>query len=108
MRFASGGVAVPPLCSLNAVSSKPADAVTHFLGGFIRERDRHHLVGFGEPAADDVRDAKRDHARLPRARAGKNQERTFGLHDGIALLGVQPFEERRLSWRGRSGGHTEL
>ena len=42
---------------------------------------------------DDVRDAMRDDAGLAAARAGQNQQRSFGVGDRFALLRVQAFEE---------------
>ena len=61
--------------------------------GLVGERDRQHFAGFGMPVADEVRDAIGDDARLARARASKDQQRTVDLQDGFALFGVEVGEE---------------
>ena len=64
------------------------DARAHFLRRLVRERDREHFVRLRVAVADEIRDAAGDDARLARAGAGKDQQRTFGVKDRFALLGV--------------------
>jgi hypothetical protein len=39
-------------------------------------------------AADEVGDAVGNHSRFATSRAGQNQQRTFRVGDGFALLGI--------------------
>ena len=70
-----------------------ADAVPHLLGGLVRERDGEHLVGARQALLDGVRDAVRDDARLAGAGAGEDEHRAVGVHDGLALFGVERREQ---------------
>ncbi len=45
------------------------------------------------PGGDDVRDAVRNDAGLPAARAGQNQQGSVDMAYGFALLRIKPFEE---------------
>ena len=73
------------------------DARPHLLGGLVGEGDGEDAVGLGEPLADEVGDAMRDDARLARARAGEDQQRTFGLENGFLLFGIEAGEEIQAS-----------
>ena len=64
----------------------------HLPRGLVRERDREDLVRLHAAGGDQVRDAVREHARLAGACAGDDQQRAFGLQDGLSLGIVQPFE----------------
>ena len=46
-----------------------------------------------EPLGDQIRDAMRDDARLPRSGARENQQRPFGVPHGLLLFRVQGGEE---------------
>ena len=75
---------------------RPAErshALAHFAGGLVGESDGQNGRRRHVPRGNDVRDAVRDDAGLPAARAGQDQERTFGVAHRFALLRVQPFEE---------------
>ena len=63
-----------------------------------RIADGGHVFG-----GDDMRDAVRDDARLAAAGAGQDQQRTFGVGNGFALLGIQPFEKIH-----EIGGHSNF
>ncbi len=75
------------------VREQRGDALAHFARGFIGERDgedgRRRHAAFG----DNVRDAMRDDARFAAARAGQNQQRTFGVAHRFTLLGIEPFKK---------------
>ena len=64
------------------------DARAHFVRGLVGERDRQDGGRRDAMAADEMRDAVRDDARLAASGAGQDQQRTFGVCDGFALLGV--------------------
>ncbi len=64
---------------------QPLDALAHFLGGLVGEGDRHDLIGIRNFFGDEIGDAMRDDARLSRACAGENQQRTVRLADGFLL-----------------------
>ena len=65
------------------------DPRAHFLGGFVRERDRQDLVRQRVAVADQVCDAAGDDARLAGAGAGEDQQRSVEVQDRFALLRVQ-------------------
>ena len=68
-------------------------AIPHFSRRFVGERNgqdrrrRHPLV------ADEVRNPVRNHTCLTASGACQDQERTFGVRDGFALLWIQALEE---------------
>lgn len=43
--------------------------------------------------ADQVRDAMRDDTRLPAARSGEDEHRSFGCRHCFTLLGIETREE---------------
>jgi hypothetical protein len=69
------------------------DALAHLPGGLVGEGDREHVVRLGVAIADEVGDAIRNDARLPRAGAGEDEQRAAQVQDGFALLRVQFVEE---------------
>ena len=71
------------------------DAVLHLAGRLVGEGDREDFVRAREPEREDVRDARRQHARLAGARPREHQHRPLGgLHRG-ALFGVEALEIAR-------------
>ena len=70
-----------------------SDTLAHFLGGLVGEGDGEDLVEVGEPAADDVGDAIGDDTGLARAGAREDQQRAFGMEDGVALFRIEFVEE---------------
>ena len=65
-----------------------ADALLHFAGGFVGEGHAEDLAR-RNAALHHVRDAKRDHAGLARARAGQDQHRAANGFNGLALLRIE-------------------
>jgi hypothetical protein len=72
------------------------DARPHLLGRLVGEGDREHLVWLCNPRGDQVRDAMRDDARLPRARARKDEKRSVGMANGVLLFRIERGEEIQL------------
>ena len=70
-----------------------ADALAHLLGGLVGEGHRQHFERPREPASNQVRNAIRNDARLPRPRPSQDQQRPVGVQHRLALLGVQGGEE---------------
>src|SRR5262249_34732711 len=68
-------------------------AVAHFLGGLIGEGDGENLARPHAVIQNEVRNAVRDDAGLAAAGAGQDEERTFGVLDGLALPGIELCEE---------------
>ena len=76
---------------------------SHFPGGFVRESYRKNRGRRYVERADQMRNPVRDDARLPAARAGQNQYRTFGSCYSFTLLGIETREEihyQPFYWRG--------
>ena len=69
-----------------------ADALLHHAGGFVGERDGENRAA-RNAHFDQVRDAIGDDARLAGARAGQNQQGTFGCEHSFALAFVQFVEK---------------
>ena len=70
----------------------PLEPLAHLPRRLVRERDREDLVRLHAARADEVRDAVREDARLPRAGAGDDEERALGREHGLALGLVQVGE----------------
>jgi len=79
--------------ALARVAEQRGDAPPHLLGGLVGEGKRDHLVGAGVAAADEVRDAVRDDARLARPGAGQDEQGTLHPQHRLALLGVELIQE---------------
>ena len=82
------------------------DAVLHLARGLVGEGDGEDLARPRAPGGEDVGDARREHARLARARAGEDEEGALGGLDRLALLRVQALENSRAGGgrrRGRRG-----
>src|SRR5262245_14385631 len=79
---------------LPAVDSKQRlDTRAHFLRSLVGERDGKNPIRFVEVVADQVRNAMRDDARLPRAGAREYQNGTVRLEYCRPLLGIQGGEK---------------
>ena len=68
------------------------EPLPHLTCGLVRERDREDLVGLDTARSDQMRDAVREHARLPRAGARDHEQRPFDVEHGLALRLVQDGE----------------
>src|SRR6266478_3486478 len=75
------------------------DAVSHFLRGLIRERDRKNRLG-RHAAGDKLRHSERDGARLARSGAGQNQQRPFRRFRRCALFRIQLVKKSQHGSRG--------
>jgi hypothetical protein len=74
----------------------PARRLAHLLRRLVGKRNGKDLLG---PNADDVGevgDAVRDDARLARARAGDDQQRSLDVAYGVLLLRIEPLEQLAL------------
>ena len=69
------------------------EAVAHLPGGLVRERDREDLVRLHLLVRDQMRDAVREDACLPRARAGDDEQRPLGGADRLELGLVEAVQE---------------
>ena len=69
------------------------DPLAHLARGLVGEGDGEDARRV-HPERDEVRDPRRDHARLARARAREDQQRALGREHGLALLGVEALEQR--------------
>ena len=65
----------------------------HLGGGLVGERDREDLVRLHVALQDEVGDAMGEHARLARAGAGQNEQRSLEVRDRGALRLVEPLEQ---------------
>ena len=79
--------------ALPVLANQRLDALAHLARGLVREGHRQHLVGPGMAVADEIGDAIRDDARLPRPGAGEDEQRPIAMKHGFALFGVQLGEE---------------
>ena len=68
------------------------EPLSHLAGGLVREGDREDLVRFRADRVDQVRDAVGQDARLPRAGAGDDKQRSFRGEHGLALGRVEVGE----------------
>src|ERR1035437_1352076 len=65
----------------------------HFAGSLLRKGHEQYLVRRGRARLYGIRRTATDDARLARARAGDDRQRTRSRHHRLALGGVQVFEE---------------
>lgn len=70
------------------------DALLHLARGLVGEGDREDLARVDVPLAQEVGDAVGEHTGLAGARTGHDEQRGAGVHDGRALVLVQPVQER--------------
>ena|SRR5438128_1119959 len=70
-----------------------ADAVAHFLGGFVRKRYRQDVARPHATLGDQICDAMCDHASLARTRAGQNQQRPVAGGYCLALRWIELREK---------------
>ncbi len=75
-------------------SDELLDALLHLAGGLVGEGDRQDLARVDPALGQQVGDAVGQHAGLARTGTGNDEQRGAGVHDGCALLGVQPVEQR--------------
>ncbi len=80
------------------------DALAHLARGLVGEGDGEDLAGPHAPGRQQVGDAVGQHPRLARAGAGDDQQRAALVDDRLALLGVEPLEQRGRVAVGRRRG----
>ena len=86
------------------------DAAGHLAGRLIGEGNGQDLVRCHVPRGQQVSDPVREHAGLPRARAGHDQQRAALVHHGSALLWIESVKEGVYCEGGhlhRVGGRTD-
>ncbi len=69
------------------------EPLAHLSRGLVRERDREDLVRPHAVRADQVSDPVREHAGLPGARSGDDEERAVDVQNGLALGRIEVGEE---------------
>ena len=69
-------------------------SLAHLVRGLVRERDRQNVARPHAPPPGQERDTVRQDARLAGTRPGEDQQRSVGMHDGLALRFVQPLQQR--------------
>ena len=110
LRFApqhasAGGVEREDPDRARRLAEHPLEALAHLPRRLVRERDREDLVRLHPARADQMRDAIRENARLPRARAGDHEQRALGRENGLALSFVEVGE---VALGGRDGHRPML
>ncbi len=70
------------------------DALLHLARGLVGEGDREDLPRVDPALGQQVGDAVGEHPGLAGTGPGDDEQRRTGVHDGGALLGVQPVEQR--------------
>jgi hypothetical protein len=68
------------------------DAFPHLAGGLVRERHRENVLGVDAVMIDQMRDARRQHPRLARARSGEHEHRTLEMQHRVSLRGIETGE----------------
>ncbi len=90
---AAGGVEGEDPDRARGAAEHERQALAHLPRGLVRERDREDLVRLHLLVRDQVRDAVREDARLPRARARDDEQRPFRRPDRLELGLVETVEE---------------
>ena len=81
--------------------NKCRQTLAHLGRGFVGKRDGKDLPGLNTQVAEHMGDAEGQDAGLARASTGKDQQRTLGRQDGLALGGVKAVDvDERLSGLG--------
>ena|SRR5688572_25624860 len=75
--------------ALRIVARMLAHALAHFLGRLVRERHCDNAAGIDFRLLDEMCNAVDQSARFAGTGAGEDEERAFGVLDGVALLGVE-------------------
>ena len=89
-------MAAEKACAKAVKGGNPATLVTaqflraraHFVGRFVRERNRQDAIGRIELLVE-VGDPMRDDSRFAAASSGQNQEGSAGVEYGFTLLGIE-------------------
>ncbi len=97
---ADGVKGAEPLHGLRAFADQHLDALAHLARRLVGEGDGQNFIGARLAEREDMRDARRERARLAGAGAGEHQHRPVQRLDRGALLRVQPVEIARPLRRG--------
>ena len=76
-----------------SIADQAVDTLTHLVGRLICKGDGQNTGRIDTSRPDQVSDTERDHARLPRAGAGQNQERAFIVQYRLSLFIIQLFKQ---------------
>ena len=90
---ATGGVEGEDPGRARLPAEHPLEPLAHLSRGLVGERDREDLVRPHAVRADQVSDAMREHAGLPGARTGDDEQRAVDVQDGLALGRIEVGEE---------------
>ena len=100
-----------PQAAWNVITHMPRDwpdeqldALAHLGRRAVRERDREHLVRPRATLAEQVADARGQHARLAGAGAGDHERGAVGQRHRLPLGGVQTSEQLVVG----VGGHAHF
>src|SRR5919201_664008 len=74
------------------LADEPVEAFAHFAGSFVRESHSQDAARRDAEIANEVCDAVRQDAGLPRPGAGEDEERSVAVGHGGALLRIQRIE----------------
>ena len=77
------------------VAYKVADAILHFVGGLVGERQRKDVPGL-HALLDEIGNLIRQHTGLTRSGTGNDQLRTVAIFNGQALALVQVVNQIHL------------
>jgi len=77
-----------------ALAQQMQRAFAHLARRLVRERHGQDLPRLDPQVADQIGDAVREHARLPRAGARQDEQRPFAVCNGRSLLRIERVEDR--------------
>ena len=81
--------------ALGNVTDHRLQALAHLARRLVGKSDRQHLAGESPARCEDMREARRQHPRLPGAGAGKHQHRPVDRSDRLRLRLIERGEVRR-------------
>ncbi len=73
-------------------AEEASDALAHLARRLVGERDREDVLRVDAVMLDEVRDARRQHARLAGSGAGEHQHWSFEMEYRVALRGIETGE----------------
>ena len=65
------------------------DARAHLAGRLVGESHGENSLRGDAALGDQIRDSRRQHARLARSGAGEHEQRSSGIFDGLTLGGIE-------------------
>jgi len=76
-----------------SLAEQALEPFLHLPSRLVRKGDGQDRPWRDAEVADQVGDAVRENARLPRTGAGQDEQRPFAVGDGSALLGIERVED---------------